>query len=322
MKRGLVIGKFMPLHYGHISLIEFAAAHCDELIVSMSYNAFDVISDELRFSWIIETFKDQPNIKVFSIVDDFDREDLSLNERTKIWADRMRQVYPPIDIIFSSEEYGIPFAKNLRAEHKSFDPERKLFPVSATRIRKNPFAYWKFIPKAVRPFFVKKICFYGPESTGKTFLAQKLATYYHTEFVPEVAREVVTSNDFTLEDIIKIGYMHVDRIKEKTRTANKILFCDTDAITTQIYCRHYLGSVPQVLFELEKEIIYDQYFLFDIDVPWVNDGMRDLGERRKELFDIFKRELETRNLPYLLVKGDYEERARFVTMEVEKMLSH
>jgi HTH-type transcriptional repressor of NAD biosynthesis genes len=137
-----------------------------------------------------------------------------------------------------------------------------------------------------------------------------------------VAREVVTSNDFTLEDIIKIGYMHVDRIKEKTRTANKILFCDTDAITTQIYCRHYLGSVPQVLFELEKEIIYDQYFLFDIDVPWVNDGMRDLGERRKELFDIFKRELETRNLPYLLVKGDYEERARFVTMEVEKMLSH
>jgi HTH-type transcriptional repressor of NAD biosynthesis genes len=95
MKRGLVIGKFMPLHYGHISLIEFAAAHCDELIVSMSYNAFDVISDELRFSWIIETFKDQPNIKVFSIVDDFDREDLSLNERTKIWADRMRQVYPP-----------------------------------------------------------------------------------------------------------------------------------------------------------------------------------------------------------------------------------
>ncbi|MBK8291909.1 MAG: multifunctional transcriptional regulator/nicotinamide-nucleotide adenylyltransferase/ribosylnicotinamide kinase NadR [Flammeovirgaceae bacterium] len=322
MKRGLVIGKFMPLHYGHISLIEFAAAHCDELIVSMSYNAFDVISDELRFSWIIETFKDQPNIKVFSIVDDFDREDLSLNERTKIWADRMRQVYPPIDIIFSSEEYGIPFAKNLRAEHKSFDPERKLFPVSATRIRKKPFAYWKFIPKAVRPFFVKKICFYGPESTGKTFLAQKLATYYHTEFVPEVAREVVTSNDFTLEDIIKIGYMHVDRIKEKTRTANKILFCDTDAITTQIYCRHYLGSVPQVLFELEKEIIYDQYFLFDIDVPWVNDGMRDLGERRKELFDIFKRELETRNLPYLLVKGDYEERARFVTMEVEKMLSH
>ncbi len=320
MKRGLVIGKFMPLHHGHIALIEFAAAHCDELIVSMSYNATDIISSELRFSWINKTFKDQSTIKVFSIVDDFDREDLPLTERTQAWVDRMRQVYPPIDIVFSSEEYGVPFAKNLGAEHKGFDPERKLFPVSATRIRENPFAYWKYLPKIVRPFFVKKICLYGPESTGKSVMAKQLASYYQTEFVPEVAREIVSSNEFTVDDIIKIGQAQTQRVLDKTKTANKILFCDTDLITTQIYCRHYLGEVPPILYELEKQIIYDQYFLFDIDVPWVADGMRDLGARRQEMYDVFEIELVKRGIKFIEVRGDFNEREDILKKYVDSIL--
>lgn len=320
MKRGLVIGKFMPLHHGHIALIEFAAAHCDELIVSMSYNATDIISSELRFSWINKTFKDQSTIKVFSIVDDFDREDLPLTERTQVWADRMRQVYPPIDLVFSSEEYGVPFAKNLGAEHKGFDPERKLFPVSATRIRENPFAYWKYLPKIVRPFFVKKICLYGPESTGKSVMAKQLASYYQTEFVPEVAREIVSSNEFTVDDIIKIGQAQTQRVLDKTKTANKILFCDTDLITTQIYCRHYLGEVPPILYELEKQVTYNQYFLFDIDVPWVADGMRDLGTRRQEMYDVFEIELVKRGIKFIEVRGDFNEREDILKKYVDSIL--
>ena len=320
MKRGLVIGKFMPLHHGHIALIEFAAAHCDELIVSMSYNATDIISGELRLSWINETFKDQSTIKVFSIVDDFDREDLPLTERTQVWADRIRQVYPSIDIVFSSEEYGVPFAKNLGAEHKGFDPERKLFPVSATRIRENPFAYWKYLPKIVRPFFVKKICFYGPESTGKSVMAKQLANYYQTEFVPEVAREIVSSNEFMVDDIIKIGQAQTQRVLDKTKTANKILFCDTDFITTQIYCRHYLGEVPPILYELEKQVTYHQYFLFDIDVPWVADGMRDLGARRQEMYDVFEIELVKRGIKFIEVRGDFNEREDILKKYVDSIL--
>jgi HTH-type transcriptional repressor of NAD biosynthesis genes len=320
MKRGLVIGKFMPLHHGHIALIEFAAAHCDELIVSISYNSTDVISGELRLSWIKETFKDQRNIKAFSIIDDFDHEDLPLTERTQIWAERMQQVYPPIDMVFSSEEYGVSFAAALKAEHKSFDPERKLFPVSGTRIRENPFAHWKYIPKEVRPFFVKKICLYGPESTGKSVMAKQLANYYQTEFVPEVAREIVSSNEFTIDDIIKIGQAQTQRVLDKTKTANKILFCDTDLITTKIYCRHYLGEVPPILYELEKQISYNQYFLFDIDVPWVEDGLRDLGTQRQEMYNVFKNELLKREIPFIEVRGDFNQREKIVKEYVDSIL--
>lgn len=320
MKRGLVIGKFMPVHTGHIALIQFASSLCDELIVSMSYQEDDVIPGQLRFSWLEEIFKDNPKIKPALVKDDFNDESLAWIERTKVWAEFLKKRYGKIDVMVSSEEYGTFLDEHLGAIHVPFDPARKQIPVSATLIREKPFTYWEYIPAVVRPYFVKKICFYGPESTGKSVMAKQLAAYYHTEFVPEVAREIVSSNEFTVDEIIKIGYAQTERIIDKAKTANKILFCDTDLITTQIYCRHYLGIVPDVLYELEKKIIYDQYFLFDIDVPWVGDGMRDLGDNRQGMFEIFKHELEIRNISYLLVKGDYKERERFLISELNKIV--
>jgi HTH-type transcriptional regulator, transcriptional repressor of NAD biosynthesis genes len=319
MKRGLVIGKFLPIHQGHIALIEFAAAQCDEVIVSMSYSSNDIIDSTLRFGWIKEIFKNRPNIIPKSIEDNFDDPSLPLRERTAHWADVMRKTYPQVDVIVSSEEYGEPFAQNLSATHSMFDMNRNVFPVSASLIRQHPFKHWDFIPEVVRPYFVKKICFYGSESTGKSFMTQKMAHLYNTEFVPEVARELITSNDFTEDDIIKIGYAQLERIKQKLKTANKVLFCDTDTITTQIYSEHYLNVIPPVLYELEQEMQYDQYFLFDIDVPWVSDDLRDLGDQRKEMFEKFKNNLDRRNIHYIFVRGNWSERERIVTQAIDAM---
>ncbi len=321
MTRALVIGKFMPIHKGHIALIEFAATQADEVLVSMSYTESDPINPMLRFSWIEEIFKDKANIIPAIIEDDFDNVSLPLPERTKVWADVMRKVYPKIDVVVSSEAYGEPFAANLNAQHRLFDAGRNETPVSASLIREKPFRYWEFIPTVVRPYFVKKICFYGSESTGKSFMAQKLAQAYHTEFVPEVARELITSNDFTEADIIKIGYAQIERINEKLKTANKILFCDTDTITTQIYSQHYLHTVPPVLYELEKQVHYDSYFLFDIDVPWVADHLRDLGSEREKMFRVFKEALDLRGIPYQLVSGNYQQRETLMREVIDRILN-
>jgi HTH-type transcriptional repressor of NAD biosynthesis genes len=319
MKRGLVIGKFMPLHHGHIALINFAAARCDELIVSMSYTDQDPIDPDLRLGWIKSMFTD-PRIRIAKIKDDFDDETLALDERTALWAPVMKRTYPPINILFSSEAYGEPFARHLQAEHVAFDPDRTIVPVSATKIRNHPFQYWEHIPAVVRPYFVKKICFYGAESTGKSTLAMRMAEHYNTEFVPEVARELLITNDFTVEDIITIGHAHAQRVEEKLKTANKLLFCDTDAITTQIYSKYYLNVVPDVLYALEAKVKYDLYFLMDIDVPWIEDGLRDLGHKRQEMTDIFKGALEQRNIPYITVSGDFQQREAIVHRAIERLL--
>lgn len=322
MNRGLIIGKFLPPHKGHIALIEFAAKHCDEVIVSISHAKEDVIDPQVRLDWLQEIFKDQSKVKLFIIDDNFDDQQLPLPDHTKVWAEFIQRTYPDIDYVFSSEEYGEPFAINLNAKHISFDPDRKQFPVSATQIRKAPFRFWNFIPDVVKPFFVKKICFYGAESTGKSVMAKRMAEKYDTVFVPEVAREMITTNNFNREDIIAIGREQTARVYRQLKKANKILFCDTDVITTQIYSRHYLKVVPPVLYEFERMVQYDLYFLFDIDTPWVSDGLRDQGssEARKAMHAIFKEELNRRNIPFIDVHGNWETRERIIAEAVDKML--
>jgi HTH-type transcriptional repressor of NAD biosynthesis genes len=151
-------------------------------------------------------------------------------------------------------------------------------------------------------------------------MARAMAEKYKTEFVPEVARELITSNEFSLDDIIRIGQAQTNCVKEKSKTANKILFCDTDIITTEIYSQHYLKQIPPVLFELEKEIIYDNYFLFDIDVEWVSDGLRDLGNQRQQMLDVFRLELEKRKINYTWVRGNYDQRSRLIQKEIDQLL--
>ncbi len=165
------------------------------------------------------------------------------------------------------------------------------------------------------------ICFYGPESTGKSTLAVRMAERYRTGYVPEVAREIITSNKFTVNDIIRIARAQDQRVREGMKVANRVLFCDSDLITTGIYSRTYLGVVPREVEELEKNLRYDQYFLFDIDVPWVPDGLRDLGEKREEMFAKFKSELERRRIPYILLSGNFEVREQKVTAFVDALLS-
>lgn len=320
MMRGLVIGKFLPVHKGHLALISFAARQCDELIVSISETPLDVIDPKLRLTWLKQLTAAWSNVRVFLIKDDFDRVDLEWKERTKIWAPVINKAYGRIDKVFSSEEYGEYFARNLGAVSVEFDRERKMIPVSASKILQSPFSHWEFIPEVVRPYFVKKICFYGPESTGKSSTAIRMAKHYNTVSVPEVAREMLITNDFTIDDIIRIGRAQTDRVNQMTKTANKLLFCDTDLITTQIYSRHYLGVIPDVLYELEKQVTYDKYFFFDIDTPWIEDGLRDLGHRREEMKHVFLKELEGRNIDYVLVRGSHEERDNIIHSELKKII--
>ncbi len=139
--------------------------------------------------------------------------------------------------------------------------------------------------------------------------------------MPEVAREFISTNDFTAEDIITIAKAHLQRILQKLKTANKILICDTDVITTQIYCRHDLNIVPDILYDIETMVKYDKYFLMDVDVPWFEDGLRDLGHQREHMMNVFRKELIQRGIPFITVRGDYAQREEAISNEIERLLS-
>jgi len=318
---GLVFGKFMPVHAGHLALIEFAARQCTRLTVSMSYTPDDPIAPALRLDWLRSLLTDRPTIDVVSEPDDFHDPTLPLWEATKTWATFIRQRFPDVDVFFCSEAYGAPLSVHLGLPCIYFDPDRKDVPVSASLIRHHPFRYWNYIPAVVRPYFVKRVCLYGPESVGKTTTGLQLADFYQTRFVQEVARDVLFDNAFTLDDIIRIGQAQTHAVLEATKTANKLLICDTDVITTELYSQIYLNEVPPILYELEKQVHYDQYFLLDIDVPWVSDGLRDLGHRRQEIFNRFKAALDERGIPYMRVSGDWPTRWQTIVEAIEGMIN-
>src|SRR5882724_8109250 len=54
---------------------------------------------------------------------------------------------------------------------------------------------------------LKKIVVIGPESTGKSTLCEGLAAHYHTDWVPEYAREYLLAHgmDYRYEDLLTIA---------------------------------------------------------------------------------------------------------------------
>ncbi len=68
MKRAIYPGSFDPVTYGHLDIIERAAKHCDELIVSVLNNKkkTPLFSVEERVNILKEATKHIPNVKVES----------------------------------------------------------------------------------------------------------------------------------------------------------------------------------------------------------------------------------------------------------------
>ena len=167
-----------------------------------------------------------------------------------------------------------------------------------------------------------KICLYGPESVGKTTMARQLADHYQTVYVPEVARDLITSNKLTTEDYARIAVAQTEAMRRAEPLANRVLICDTDLLTTQLYATVYGVDHPAILDQLAAKEAFNAYFLLNTDVPWVADGLRDLGHRRIELFDLFEQALRQRGVAYTLVSGaDYDVRRALVIREIDRLLA-
>ena len=106
-----------------------------------------------------------------------------------IWRRALLAVLPgPPDRVFTSDPYGAELAATLGARWIPVDPDRVARPISGTAIRAAPLACWDHLPRPVRPYFVRRVSVFGPESTGKTTLAAHLAALHRTAWVPEYAR--------------------------------------------------------------------------------------------------------------------------------------
>ncbi len=320
MKQGLVIGKFMPLHKGHEALIRFAALRCDELIVLLGVTEGEPIPGHQRLKWLWETFRFEKNIRIEYTDDPLPDAPVSSRDVSLVWAAYLAKRFPAVRVIFGSEQYVGFLAQYMGIEHVFFDVARTSVPVSGTLIRKTPYACWDFLSSAARPYYVKKICIFGPESTGKTVLAERLAAHYKTLFVPEVARHIIddAGGSVTYEIIERIGPAHAQAIIENTAKAQRFLFVDTDIEITRLFSDYYFGKVPRFAPWIDSANTFDLYLFLEIDTPYIEDPQRDSEhmreEFRKRLFDV----LESKKADYEIISGSWDERFHRAVAAIEK----
>ena len=171
---------------------------------------------------------------------------------------------------------------------------------------------------------VKKIAITGPESTGKSSLSEALATYYHTEWVPEFAREYLNNlqRPYRQEDILTIAKGQLEAENLCFGKANTYLFCDTDPLVTKIWSEVKYGSCDRWILDRVADHPYDLYLLCDIDLPWTTDPLREHPHFRKQLFDLYQKDLQFYHFPWAIVSGSGNNRMLNAIKTIDEHFIH
>lgn len=323
---GVIFGKFYPVHTGHINMIYEAFSKVDILHVVVCTDTERDLklfhdskmkrmpSNEDRLRWMQQIFKyQQQQIFIHHLVEDGIP---SYPNGWDGWAERVKTLFAEKQIqpkvVFSSEvQDKAPYEQYLNLEVHLVDPERNSFNVSATKIRNNPFQYWRFIPKEVRPFFVKTIAILGGESSGKSVLVSKLANVFNTTSAWEYGRDFVfeqlggSEQALQYSDYPQIALGHQRYIDYATKHAHKVAIIDTDYITTQAFCIQYEGKAHPFLDSMIKEYPFDVTILLSNNTKWVNDGLRSLGsnKQRQAFQQLLKKLLSKYKIPYIEIES-------------------
>src|SRR5688572_29846161 len=123
---------------------------------------------------------------------------------------------------------------------------------------------------------LKRIAIVGPESSGKTFLAEKLATHYQCLWVPEYAREYLEkiTQPYAKEDVDQIARGQITAEDVAAKKSKSLLICDTNLLVIKIWMDHKYGSTP---LWVDKEIAQRKYHLHLLtapDIPYEFDALR------------------------------------------------
>ena len=154
-----------------------------------------------------------------------------------------------------------------------------------------------------------KVGIIGPESTGKSVLAQDLAKQFKGTYVPEYAREFVErkgSTEGTYDELCGIARHQIEEITSLPFTEKPeagLYFFDTELIVTKVWFEYAFGQVPEWMEESVRRYPMDCYLLTYPDIPWIPDPARCNGseEIRLELFDRYEREIKDLDKPYFII---------------------
>ena len=192
---------------------------------------------------------------------------------------------------------------------------------------------------------VKKIIAIGPESTGKSTLCKQLAGYYKTLWVPEYAREYLEEHgmSYDYDDLLTIAKKQIELEEEMERKLNNnksvmqfgssfssqesqshaMLFIDTNMYVMKVWCEFVFNKCHNWILNQIAKKECDLYLLCNVDLPWVEDGLREYPDLkiRNKLYRYYQDIMINQATPWVEIGGNYEQRLKKAIESINSIIS-
>lgn len=169
-----------------------------------------------------------------------------------------------------------------------------------------------------------KVLITGPESSGKTKLAQYLARQFQAPWVPEFARTYLNTLDrqYEEEDLLVIlnGQLRLQNQYDR----QPMLFCDTGPEVIYVWSQVKYNRVDPYILEQVQKVDYDLRLLCYPDLEWEPDPLREAPDpqARIQLFNQYVALFEQTKKPFKVVKGRGNVREQFAKKMVMELLEN
>ncbi len=185
-----------------------------------------------------------------------------------------------------------------------------------------------------------RIAIVGPESSGKTTLAEELMKRLGGSRVSDGTREYLEelARPYTEEDLLEMAFGHAYWLEDAPRLSAEYwqgilgddpvvrtappgpIYFDTDILNLKIWSQEKFGRVHPEIERLVRELKYDLRLLCRPDIPWEPDPLRENPHDRDRLFLVWEQELKAYGFPYVIIEGSHEDRVRKAVDVVEAVM--
>jgi len=173
----------------------------------------------------------------------------------------------------------------------------------------------------------RRIALFGPESTGKSWLAERLAARFGEPWASEYVRIFWDEHAGRIraEDLDAIARGQIAAEEAAVVQARRVVFCDTELLTNVLWADVlFPGACPDWV-RREADVRCRQYALYlfcETDLPFEPDPQRCFPDPadRDRFRRLWQETLDQRSLPYVRIHGAGREREERAVAAVRAVL--
>lgn len=172
-----------------------------------------------------------------------------------------------------------------------------------------------------------RIVVYGTESTGKTWLAERLARHFDAPWAAEFVRGYWDTHDgkITAADLAAIARGQAAAEDAAIARAGRVVFFDTDLLTCTLWNDLLFPGATPAWVRAAAETRARRsalYLLCAADVPFSPDPQRCFPDAaaREQAGRVWREALASRGLPFVEIRGDWPQREEAALAAVARVL--